>query len=150
MTARHTSDHEFCYACERLLASHEEVYCGPCGEQALASWPEPSDAQLAQRDALIERGWRELAAVLAGIAVGLLVLVSGLTHDARAHDTGLTRVVDGRTLTWPAIGTEAYTRSCEIVRAWEDGSAEAYCAEDGAFMVYDPELNTWYNATETR
>jgi hypothetical protein len=43
------------------------------------------------------------------------------------------------TLTLPDIGTPAYSASCTITHAWEDGSARATCTEDGATYSYDPD-----------
>ena len=55
------TDLDCCAECGRLLNSYEEVYCGPCARKVLDDWPEPSDAELAQRDAMIARGWQRLA-----------------------------------------------------------------------------------------
>ena len=65
-----------------------------------------------------------LAALLFGAA-----LVGGIT-EGRAHES--TRV-------YPPIGTAAYNAGCTITHTWEDGSALAYCPEDGETWVYDPD-----------
>lgn len=39
-------------------------------------------------------------------------------------------------MAWPPIGTPAYSGSCTITEAWEDGSARAVCA-DGAIFIHD-------------
>lgn len=153
------SDLLFCAHCDAILHLHEDVLCGPCAQAVIDAWDEPSDAELAQRDALIARGWQRLAAVLAGatLAAALITGIGAhLTHEARAQDAGLSRVVDGRTITWPVIGTPGYSASCEIVQAWEDGSAIATCREDGAVMAFDPDGSdtrdpqTWYKVETTR
>jgi len=38
---------------------------------------------------------------------------------------------------YPIIGTPAYNASCQIVTEWEDGSARAYCEEDGETYLFD-------------
>lgn len=48
--------------------------------------------------------------------------------------------------TWPVIGTPAYSASCTITRSWEDGSAVAYCTEDGASYVFDPDGQIYQNS----
>lgn len=53
-----------------------------------------------------------------------------------------TSVADTRTpadINHPPIGTEEYSAGCIIEAAWEDGSAIAYCPEDGVRYVYDPD-----------
>ncbi len=47
--------------------------------------------------------------------------------------------VDGTRYAYPIIGTPAYDASCTITQEWEDGSAYAYCAEDGATYLHDPD-----------
>jgi hypothetical protein len=116
---------------------------------------DPSDIELARRDAMIERGYLNLAALIAGVTVGLLALAFGLAlfaRDVQAQDTTLTAPgqINGRVYEWPAIGNDLYTRSCEIVRWWEDGSAIASCWEDGAAYTFDPEENTWTPVSESR
>lgn len=39
----------------------------------------------------------------------------------------------------PIIGTIAYDAGCTVTQVWEDGSAVAYCPEDGARFVFDPD-----------
>lgn len=71
-----------------------------------------------------------------------IVALSALAFSLPAltgAETRLTATIDGQVHEWPSIGTESYSRSCEIVQAFEDHSAIAYCAEDGAVMAYDPD-----------
>jgi hypothetical protein len=39
----------------------------------------------------------------------------------------------------PIIGTVAYSDGCNVTAEFEDGSATAYCAEDGGNYAYDPD-----------
>ena len=39
--------------------------------------------------------------------------------------------------TYPPIGTPAYSAGCTITHEWEDGSAIAYCPEDGETWAFD-------------
>lgn len=48
-------------------------------------------------------------------------------------------IADGQRYQLPIIGTPAYSASCYIAAAWEDGSAHAYCQEDGAGYTFDPD-----------
>lgn len=43
--------------------------------------------------------------------------------------------------TLPPIGTSTYNAGCTIEAAYEDGSAVAYCPEDGVTYVYDADGN---------
>lgn len=49
----------------------------------------------------------------------------------------LTVTFCGTSHTLPPIGTEAYSASCTITHTFEDGSATAYCTEDGATYFWD-------------
>ena len=83
-----------------------------------------------------------------------IVALSALAFSLPAltgAETQLTATIDGQVHEWPMIGNELYTRSCSITRAWEDGSAEAHCWEDGGVFVYDADgdittgkLPGWY------
>lgn len=71
-----------------------------------------------------------------------IVALSALAFSLPAltgAETPLTATIDGQVHEWEFIGTEAYSRSCSIEQAWEDHSAIAYCAEDGATYLYDPD-----------
>jgi hypothetical protein len=78
-----------------------------------------------------------LAALLFGAA-----LVGGITEgQSHAEAAHFTRPFHGHVYTWPAIGTPAYSAGCELTHWWEDGSAVAYCPEDGETWLYDPDGN---------
>jgi hypothetical protein len=74
-----------------------------------------------------------LSIAFAGIALAS-------THPASAS---FTRPFHGHTYTWPDIGTPAYSASCDITQYWEDGSALAFCDEDGETYLYDPDGNAY-------
>lgn len=113
---------------------------------------DPSDIELARRDAMIARGYRHLAAVLAGatLIAALIVGVGVLsTRDAQAQDLTATRVINDRPYTW--ILPEA---GCRLLRGWEDMSAQAWCPS--GLLTYDPDgaedrdAGVWYVADYTR
>jgi hypothetical protein len=70
-----------------------------------------------------------LSLTFAGLCLGASP-VSAAELSAQFHD---------HTYVWPEIGTSAYSASCELTQYWEDGSAVAYCTEDGETYVYDPD-----------
>ncbi len=89
---------------------------------------------------------QQIAAVLAGatLVAALIVCIGMLATDARAQDTRtVTRTINDRPYQWtlPEAG-------CALLRAWEDGSSTAWCA-DGLHR-YDPENRTWYSVTTSR
>ena len=58
---------------------------------------------------------------------------TALTLAAPAH------AITGDRYAYPIIGTPAYDAGCVITQEGEDGSAYAYCAEDGATYFHDPD-----------
>lgn len=145
-TSKYYGDLDHCYSCERLLAPAEDVYCSSCQSKVLREL-DPTDDDLARRDAMISRGYRHLAAILAGngplvfclIALALAGIGLHVT-DAQAQDTNLHAPYG--TQEWPYIGTPEYSRSCSIIDFYDDGWATAYCTEDGAMYVYDVDGQT--------
>ncbi len=89
--------------------------------------------------------WRQLIA-LAALGIAAFVLFAFVIFPnvyAERHyadiDGALTYTspFSGRTAEFPPIGSLKYSESCIITHVWEDMSARAYCAEDGAVYFYD-------------
>lgn len=78
------------------------------------------------------RGWRT---VIAGAAIVGSLLFGG---SASAHTTHLPSP-DFPDFQLPPIGSIAYDRGCDVYYTAEDGSALAYCPEDGATYHFDPD-----------
>jgi hypothetical protein len=80
-------------------------------------------------------------------AATLAAAIFAIPGASLAADT-LTIVNNGRVATLPYIGTPDYSRTCVIVRNWDD-DVLARCREDGAVYRYDfdgsPEIDRDYN-----
>lgn len=63
---RHNSDLDVCTTCGRPLNDDEDFLCGPCMSRRMDDLFDPTNDDLARRDAMIERGWRMLTAVVLG------------------------------------------------------------------------------------
>jgi hypothetical protein len=71
------------------------------------------------------------------LALGFAVVSAVVPHTV-AH-AEFTRPFHNHVYVWPDIGTPAYSAGCELRQWWEDGSALAYCPEDGETYLYDPD-----------
>ncbi len=122
-------------------------------QEAELALQEPSDHEKMRAWHLTERVFAGDWAVI-GLAslIAVLLFVGLIARETSAQDTTLTAPypINGRIYTWPAIGTDAYSASCTVYQAWEDGSAYASCWEDGASYVFDPEDGEWSPMTSTR
>lgn len=142
---------ELCAQCGTPLADDEPYLCDDCTARALR-YPDdddgPSDDDWARvAEDIGTRFYRSGLGVLAlACLVATLIGTAGLER-VRAQDTTLRapHAFNGRIYQWPAIGTLQYSRSCGIVRFWEDFSAVAYCAEDGALYRYLPQGQPYAN-----
>src|SRR5580765_2869768 len=82
--------------------------------------------------------------LLTGAAIFGIGVAIGASAQEPTPDY-LQRSFHGHTYHWPLIGTAAYSGSCQITKWWEDGSAIAYCTEDGSWYAYDPDGNYYYD-----
>lgn len=123
--------------------------CGACIEAQQDAVRAIVEAErTAQHEAEMDRrtwqamddGYRKaayVAARAASVALLALALLTGTTHAAETIT--YESPTSGRTLTLPFIGTPAFSDSCSIYAAWEDGSALAFCSEDGTRWAHDPD-----------
>lgn len=156
-----------CADCGAPLADTDSWLCSACitardeaNLEAEAFWASDPLGFGAWRDHQMEhQSAYSLPAAIILIATMLagLVLYGGW-QDAQADDTTQPPAasivapypVNGRVYWWPVIGTEAFSRSCKITQWWEDGSAIAFCKEDGSSWTFSPEEYEWHATNETR
>jgi len=65
-----TDEPSQCELCRGPLADDEPWVCSACAEDKMTWYDiDPSDIELARRDAMIERGYLNLAALIAGVSI---------------------------------------------------------------------------------
>jgi hypothetical protein len=135
-----------CPRCETQIAIDDyQEAAGMCDACIIDTTPEPSDYALYQR---LDDGFRK-AQYFARAGILALALLVGGTAAAAAQNPAVSdsellyvsrhQNTDGTysALVFPPIGTPEYSRSCYVQIAFEDHSAIAYCAEDGASYAFD-------------
>lgn len=146
---------ELCAQCGTPLTDDDAPYlCDACTERASCAGSDIGEPWAVRYDPSYQPD-RYGISVLGVLALACLIAAligTARLERVRAQDTTLTapHAINGRIYEWPDIGTDAYTRSCRIVRFFEDGSARAYCTEDGGQYRFDPEQGRWYDASTTR
>lgn len=146
---------DLCAQCGKVLEDDAQYLCDSCTEHVYCDGSdicEPWDVRFSPAYQPPDRYGISVFGVLAlACLIAVLIGTAGLEH-VRAQDTTLRapHAINGRNYEWPDIGTDAYTRSCAIVRFWEDGSARAYCTEDGAAYTFDPEVGEWFTMSALR
>jgi len=146
---------DLCAQCGKPLTDDAQYLCDDCTEAVYCDGSdicEPWDVRFSPAYQPPDRYGISVLGVLAlACLIAALIGTAGLER-VRAQDTTLRapHAINGRIYEWPDIGTDAYTRSCAIVRFWEDGSARAYCTEDGGQSRFAPEKGRWYDASATR
>lgn len=144
---------ELCAQCGKPLTDDEPDDC--TADVYWRDFPDPEPWSERFPEPWIPRAldWPSVAVLLLATLLAVVIGTAGL-EQVQARDTGATLTapgpINGRISTWPAIGTDAYAHSCEIVDFYEDGSATAYCKEDSGLYRYDPEDAAWYPLTLTR
>lgn len=135
---------DLCAQCGKPLTDDAQYLCDACTEAVYCADSdicEPWEVRFNPAYQPPDRyGISVLSVLLLATFLAACISTAGWQH-VQAQDTRPARTVNGRIYTWPDIGTAQYTRGCEIVRAFEDGSATAWCSEDGALYVwtFDPD-----------
>lgn len=145
---KHGSDLEHCARCGRLLAPAEDVHCAPCTQHIHETWDDDCEPWSERFPTpWIPRTLDWPAVVLLASFVAVLIGTAGM--EAQAHPRTAQRTLNGHAYTWtlPDAG-------CQLLRAWEDGNATAFCP-DGLY-AFDPDGSkdrdpqTWYALSTTR
>lgn len=126
----HVSDDDALWQCEACVSEHVTTTSATKHEEthdATSTHDTPDSGS----DSDAHDGIPRANTLRHALAVASLALALTLGHVS-AHEAPQPDV-------WPIIGTPAYDSGCVITQAWDDGSAVAYCAEDGAWMVFDPD-----------
>ena len=135
---------ERCAQCGAILDDQDNGYlCDACTEAVYCADSdicEPWEVRFSAYYQPARNGISVLGVLLLATFLAACIGTAGWQH-VQAQDTRLSRTVNGHVYHWPDIGNAQYSRSCEIVRAFEDGSATAWCSEDGALYVwtFDPD-----------
>lgn len=116
----------------KTLATDEPGY--DARDREYTSYPEPTRSRLHALDQHAAKASKTLAATLALAAA--LCATPALARESFTIDppSGAFPAYE-----LPYIGNTLYSDSCEIVQAFEDHSAIAYCTEDGVSYVYVPQ-----------